>query len=52
MVIKNIERDDEELICKSFKCKPIAHIDYLTSDVLGTAKIAEEILLSDGTKIF
>lgn len=52
MVIKNIDREEEELICKAFGCKPIAHIDYLTSENLGSAEVAEELLLSDGSKVF
>lgn len=52
MVIKDIERDEEELICKAFNCKPIAHIDYMLPENLGKADVAEEIALNDGAKIF
>lgn len=30
MVIKDIERDDVEFICKTINCIPCAHIDHLT----------------------
>lgn len=48
MVVKDIERTDIEFICKSLKCVPIAHVDYMTSDKLGTAEFAEDLELSDG----
>ena len=51
MVIRDIERDDVEFICKTLNCKPIAHIDSFTPDKLGTAAICEEVTLSEGSKI-
>ena len=32
MVIKDIEREDVEFICKTLNCKPIAHIDSFKSE--------------------
>lgn len=52
MVIKNIERNDVEFIHKTFGCTPVASIDNLTADKLGTASMAEEITMNDGSKIF
>lgn len=52
MVVKNIERNDVEHICKTINCVPIAHIDQLIPQKLGTAKIAEDHTLSDGAHIF
>jgi T-complex protein 1 subunit delta len=47
MVIKDIERDDIEFICKTINCKPIASLDHFTPEMLGTADLVEEI--STGT---
>lgn len=43
MVVKDIERDEVEFICKSTGCKPIADIDSFTEDKLGTADLVEEV---------
>ncbi|ORZ35696.1 T-complex protein 1 subunit delta [Catenaria anguillulae PL171] len=43
MVIKDIERDEVEFICKSTGCKPIADIDSFTEDKLGSAELVEEV---------
>ena len=51
LVIKEIEREDVEFICKTLNCKPIAHIDSFTADKLGTAAKCEEVTLSEGSKI-
>ena len=41
-VVPNIEREEVEFVCKSLGCKPIAHVDQLNSEMLGSAKIVEE----------
>ena len=51
LVIKDIEREDVEFICKTLNCKPVAHIDSFTPDKLGTAAKCEEVTLSEGSKI-
>jgi len=51
MLIKNIERQDVEFICKTIGCIPVAHIDQLTPEKLGSAELIEEKTLSDGQKI-
>ncbi|KAI9222016.1 chaperonin Cpn60/TCP-1 family [Blastocladiella britannica] len=43
MVIKDIERDEVEFICKSTGCKPIADIDSFNDDKLGYADLVEEV---------
>jgi T-complex protein 1 subunit delta len=48
MVIRDIERNDVEFICKTLGCRPVAHIDNFTADKLGHAGVAEEV--SAGTK--
>ena len=51
MVVKNIERNDVEFICKTIGCTPVAHIDQLTPEKLGTAQLIAEETLSDGAKV-
>jgi len=48
LVILNIEREDADFICKTINCKLISHIDS-TPDKLGTAKLYEEVVLSEGS---
>lgn len=43
MVVKDIERDEVEFICKSTGCTPIADIDSFTEDKLGNADLVEEV---------
>ncbi|KAK3675564.1 T-complex protein 1 subunit delta [Recurvomyces mirabilis] len=43
LVIKDVERDEVEFICKSTGCKPIADIDSFTEDKLGSADLVEEV---------
>ncbi len=52
VVLKDIERNDVEFICKTTGAQPVAHIDSLTPEKLGTGKLAEDYVLSDGSKIF
>jgi len=42
MVVKDIERDEVEFLCKSTGCKPIADIDSFTEDKMGSADLVEE----------
>ncbi|KAJ1544840.1 T-complex protein 1 subunit delta [Cladochytrium tenue] len=42
LVIKDIERDEVEFICKTTGCKPIADIESFTEDKLGSAEFVEE----------
>lgn len=51
MVVKNIERNDVEFICKTIGCTPVAHIDQLTPEKLGSAGLINEVTLSDGAKV-
>eukprot|EP00033_Pygsuia_biforma_P003238 GCRY01003550.1.p1 GENE.GCRY01003550.1~~GCRY01003550.1.p1 ORF type:complete len:538 (-),score=119.62 GCRY01003550.1:90-1703(-) len=48
MVIRDIERDDIEFICKGLGCLPIASQDSLTSDKLGKANLVEEFSTPGG----
>jgi T-complex protein 1 subunit delta len=50
MVVKDIEREEVEFICKSTGCSPIADIDSFTEDRLGSADLVEEAE-SSGSKV-
>lgn len=43
MVIKDIEREDVDFICKSTNAIPAPHIDQFVKDKLGTAGLVEEV---------
>ncbi|KAF0036880.1 hypothetical protein F2P81_009754 [Scophthalmus maximus] len=51
MVVKDIEREDIEFICKTIGTKPIAHIDHFTPEMLGSAELAEEVSLDGSGKL-
>merc|ERR1719309_579976 len=51
MVIKEIEREDIEFICKTLSTKPIAHIDQFLPEMLGSAELAEEVSLDGSGKL-
>uniref|UniRef100_A0A3Q4BT98 T-complex protein 1 subunit delta n=1 Tax=Mola mola TaxID=94237 RepID=A0A3Q4BT98_MOLML len=51
MVVKDIEREDIEFICKTLSTKPIAHIDHFTPEMLGAAELAEEVSLDGSGKL-
>ena len=50
MVVTNVERDDVDFICRTLKCRPVAHIDSLTADKLGSAGLVEEADLGNGRR--
>lgn len=43
MVIRDIEREDIEFISKTLGCLPIAHIDHMRPEKLGSADLVEEV---------
>ncbi|MBW04090.1 T-complex protein 1 subunit delta, partial [Eschrichtius robustus] len=51
MVVKDIEREDIEFICKTIGTKPVAHVDQFTADMLGSAELAEEVSLNGSGKL-
>lgn len=51
MVIKDIERDDVDFICKTINAVPVPHVDQFTSDKLGSAKLVEEVSAGSDKKI-
>lgn len=48
LVVKDIERDDIEFICKTLGTTPIASIETFTADKLGKADLVEEVSTADG----
>lgn len=48
LVIKDVERDDIEFICKTTGCKPIASLDHFTPEMLATAELVEEVSVGSG----
>ena len=43
MVIKDVEREDIEHVCKSLGCSPVASLDHFTADKLASADLVEEV---------
>ncbi|XP_039271538.2 T-complex protein 1 subunit delta-like [Styela clava] len=48
LVVRDIEREEIEFICKTIGCKPIASIDHFTPDMLAAAELVEESSLGSG----
>ena len=42
-VVRDVEREDIEFICKSLGCRPIASLDHFTSENLASADSVEEM---------
>lgn len=51
MVIKDIERDDVDFICKTLNAVPVPHVDQFTADKLGEAALVEEVSAGSDKKI-
>merc|ERR1719225_1945629 len=43
MVIKDIEREDVDFLCKTIGCRPIASLDHFTAENLASADLVEEM---------
>ncbi len=48
MVVRDIERNEIEFISKTLNCLPIAHVDHMKPEKLGTADLVEEIEVKRG----
>lgn len=48
MVVRDIERDEIEFISKTLGCMPVAHIEQLKPEKLGSAELVEEIDVGKG----
>lgn len=51
MVIKDIEREEVDFICKTINAIPVPHVDQFTKDKLGTANLVEEVSAGTEKKI-
>lgn len=43
LVVKDIEREDVEFVCKTLGCRPIASVDHFLPENLGSADLVEEV---------
>merc|ERR1712025_426806 len=43
MVVKDIEREDVEFLCKTLGCRPIASLDHFTAENMASAELVEEV---------
>ena len=43
LTVIDVEREDIDFYCKSLGCKPIASIDHMTPEMLGSAELVEEV---------
>lgn len=43
LVVKDIEREDIEFVCKTLRCRPIASLDHFVSENLVSADLVEEV---------
>jgi T-complex protein 1 subunit delta len=43
MVLKDIEREDIDFICKTLGCRPAASLDHFAAETLGAADLVEEV---------
>lgn len=48
MVVKDIERDEIEFVSSTLGCLPVAHVDHLRPEKLGSAGLVEEIDVGGG----
>jgi T-complex protein 1 subunit delta len=51
MVVRDIEREDVDFLCKSLGCKPIASPEAFTADKLGVADAVEEMSIGSSKVI-
>jgi len=43
MVVKDVEREDVDYLCKTLGCRPIASLDHFTAENLVSADLVEEV---------
>mmetsp|Transcript_18808 Transcript_18808/g.26479 ORF Transcript_18808/g.26479 Transcript_18808/m.26479 type:complete len:535 (-) Transcript_18808:282-1886(-) len=52
LVVTDIERPDVEFVCRTLGCSPIAHIDSLSPDKLGSAQhVGDVVMPGSGHKV-
>ncbi|XP_075153293.1 chaperonin containing TCP1 subunit 4 [Haematobia irritans] len=50
LVVKDVEREDIEYVCKTLNCRPIASLDHFVAENLSSADLVEEV--ASGTNKF
>jgi len=50
MVVTDIERNDVDFIARTLGCQPVAHVDTLTADKLGSAQLCSEVTMPGGAQ--
>lgn len=50
-VVKDVEREDIEFVCKTLGCRPIASLDHFTPEMLVSADLVEEVSSAKYIKI-
>jgi len=48
LVVKDVEREDVEFICKTCGCMPVANIDTFHAEKLGKADLVQEVSTGEG----
>lgn len=48
LVVKDVERDEIDFVCKTLGCRPIASLDHFTADALASADLCEEVTCGTG----
>lgn len=51
MCVRDVEREEVELVTKALGARPVAHIDGFTPDKLGSAALVEEVNLGPGGRV-
>lgn len=51
MVIRDIERDEIEYISKTLGCMPVAHVDHMSKEKLGSADLVQEVEVGSGRMV-
>jgi len=47
LVVKDIDREEIEFVCKTIGCRPIASLDHFSAEMLGSAELVEEVQTGD-----
>lgn len=51
MVVKDVERDDIEFVCRILGCRPVASVDHFVPEALGSADLVEEVNTGGGGRV-
>lgn len=51
MVIRDVEREDIEYVCKTLNCRPIASLDHFVAENLVTADLVEEVQIGSSRSV-